>query len=76
MPLRNTRRSVPPSLIGQTPRELTYGTTVRPAMTVSRTIRNKAQTMKGRIDGVSGRLKQTVEKTRSALGRDGGGTTR
>ena len=62
-------------------------------MTVSRTIRNKAQTMKGRIteelgrvtrnrrlqrrgriDRVSGSLKQAVEKTKDAFRRNGSGT--
>ena len=61
-------------------------------MTVSRTIRNKAQTMKGRIaeelgrvthdrrlqrrgriDRVSGSLKQAVEKTKGAFRRNGSG---
>jgi uncharacterized protein YjbJ (UPF0337 family) len=62
-------------------------------MTVSRTIRNQAQPMKGRItaelgrvtrnrrlkrrgrtDRVSGSLKQAVEKTKDAFGRNGSGT--
>jgi len=61
-------------------------------MTVSRSIRNKAQTMKGRIteelgrvthdrrlqrrgriDRVSGSLKQAVEKTKDAFRRNGSG---
>ncbi|WP_372487925.1 CsbD family protein [Streptomyces guryensis] len=61
-------------------------------MTVSRTIRNQAQTMKGRIteelgrvtrnrrlqrrgriDRVSGSLKQAVEKTKDAFRRNGSG---
>ncbi|MFJ3308484.1 CsbD family protein [Streptomyces sp. NPDC086549] len=62
-------------------------------MTVARTIRNKAQTMKGRItedlgrvtrnrrlqrrgriDRISGSLKQAVEKTKDAFRRNGSGT--
>jgi uncharacterized protein YjbJ (UPF0337 family) len=62
-------------------------------MTVARTIRNQAQTMKGRIteelgrvtrnrrlqrrgriDRVSGSLKQAVEKTKDAFRRNGSGT--
>ncbi|MER5184672.1 CsbD family protein [Streptomyces sp. NPDC002896] len=62
-------------------------------MTVERTIRNKAQTMKGRIteefgrvtrnrrlqrrgriDRVSGSLKQAVEKTKDAFRRNESGT--
>ena len=62
-------------------------------MTVARTIRNKAQSMKGRItedvgrvtrnrrlqrrgriDRVSGSLKQAVEKTKGAFRRNGSGT--
>lgn len=61
-------------------------------MTVSRSIRNQAQTMKGRIteelgrvtrnrrlqrrgrvDRVSGSLKQAAEKTRGAFRRNGSG---
>ncbi|UGY95324.1 CsbD family protein [Streptomyces gobiensis] len=64
-----------------------------PAMTIARTIRNKAQTLKGRIteglgrvtrnrrlqcrgriDRVAGNLKQAVEKTKDAFGRNGSGT--
>ncbi|GGX12725.1 CsbD family protein [Streptomyces lomondensis] len=62
-------------------------------MTVVRTVRNTAQTMKGRITEdlgwvtrnrrlqrrgriyrVSGSLKQAVEKTKDAFGRNGSGT--
>jgi len=62
-------------------------------MTVARTIRNTAQTMKGRItedlgrvtrnrrlqrrgriDRVSGSLKQAAEKTKDAFRRNGSGT--
>lgn len=61
-------------------------------MTVARSIRNQAQTMKGRIteeagrvtrnrrlqrhgriDRVSGTMKQAVEKTRAAFRRNGSG---
>ncbi|GHD01337.1 hypothetical protein GCM10010313_13740 [Streptomyces violarus] len=48
--------SIPPSRLAQTPREPTYRATVRPAMTVSRTIKNQAQTMQGRITQELGRV--------------------
>lgn len=62
-------------------------------MTVSRAIRNQAQTMRGRIteevgrvthnrrlqrrgriDRVSGSLKQAVQRTKDAFGRNGSGS--
>lgn len=42
-------------------------------MTVSRTIRNQAQTMTSGITEVSGSLEQAVQRTKDAFRRNGSG---
>lgn len=55
------------------PRGLIHRTTVRSAITVSRTIRDQAQTMTSGITGVSGSLKQAARRTKDAFRRNGSG---